>query len=274
MLLRQYCGGHKESDLLSILYSLESRPDGDLRLTVADIAANQPVHDLRTFHVTLDFINRPALVVRFLIGKQLLKLLLPDRIRAELKSLRVLPGCIQIHKFLRNFGNGALHPRFGPVPILAAQLVQFRLFHIGIRVFLDHVEVGRQHVKAAAALILDAHIVLHDVINFDFLNAAVNAQSVTFMYHIIARRQILKAGDAGALVHSLACPFLFLPPEDICLRDHSKADHRILISTVCISVHHQYLGWQHLPVRILREHSIQVPLLKIRSQSQASGFGR
>ncbi len=47
MLLRQNCGRHQIHNLLTLLNRLKGRPESDLGLAVAHIAADQSVHDLR-----------------------------------------------------------------------------------------------------------------------------------------------------------------------------------------------------------------------------------
>ena len=52
VLLGQDCGWHEHGDLKAAIDRFERSPHGDFRLAKADIAAQQPVHGLRRFHVT------------------------------------------------------------------------------------------------------------------------------------------------------------------------------------------------------------------------------
>ena len=58
VLLRQQRGRHQHRHLLAVLHRLERRPDRDLGLAVADVAADQPVHRDRLLHVGLDLVDR------------------------------------------------------------------------------------------------------------------------------------------------------------------------------------------------------------------------
>ena len=58
MLLRQNRSRGKNRDLLAFHDCLERRPEGDLGLAVADVAADQPVHGAFVFHITLDLGKR------------------------------------------------------------------------------------------------------------------------------------------------------------------------------------------------------------------------
>ena len=66
MLLGQDRGRNQIHHLLSFLYRLKSCPDGDFRLTIAHIPADQPVHDLGAFHILFGGLNGRKLVFRFL----------------------------------------------------------------------------------------------------------------------------------------------------------------------------------------------------------------
>jgi hypothetical protein len=57
VLERQHRGRGEHRDLLAVHDRLERRAHRDLRLPVADIAAEQAVHGRRRFHVPLDVGN-------------------------------------------------------------------------------------------------------------------------------------------------------------------------------------------------------------------------
>ena len=74
---------HQDGDLLAVLHRLERRPDRDLGLPVADVAADDPVHRDRLHHVGLDLVDGAELVGRLLEREGVLELALPDGVRAE-----------------------------------------------------------------------------------------------------------------------------------------------------------------------------------------------
>ena len=54
VLLGQHRGGYQNGGLLAVQNALHHRPQGHLRLAVAHIAAQQPVHGYGLFHIRLD----------------------------------------------------------------------------------------------------------------------------------------------------------------------------------------------------------------------------
>ncbi len=123
MLLRQNGRGHQIDYLLVLLHRLEGRPDGDLRLAVPHIAADQTIHDPAALHILLGGHDRADLVLRLLEGEHLFKFPLPDRIFAVLEALALLPCRIQLHQILCDLVHRAAHLRLGLVPFLGAQLI-------------------------------------------------------------------------------------------------------------------------------------------------------
>ena len=67
----------QDGDLLAVEDGLERRPDGDLGLPEADVAAQQPVHGANGLHVVLDFGNRAGLIVGQFPCERFLEFLLP-----------------------------------------------------------------------------------------------------------------------------------------------------------------------------------------------------
>ena len=58
MLLCQNRRRYKVDNLFSLLHRLKRRADRDLRLSVSDVSAYKPVHDLMAFHITLCIFDR------------------------------------------------------------------------------------------------------------------------------------------------------------------------------------------------------------------------
>ena len=92
MLLCQNSSRHQIHYLLALLYCLEGCPDGNLRLAVAHIPADQPVHDLGTHHILFDRLDGRQLPFGLLVWKRLLKLLLPYGIRTVDIAVSILPS--------------------------------------------------------------------------------------------------------------------------------------------------------------------------------------
>ena len=100
MLLCQNRCRHKIDHLFILLYRLKGRPNSDLRLAVAHIAANQTVHNPAALHILLGGCDGTDLILCLLEGKHLLELPLPDSVLAILESLALLPDRIQLHQIL------------------------------------------------------------------------------------------------------------------------------------------------------------------------------
>ena len=74
MLLDKNGGRRDKSDLLARLYRFERRTQSDFRLAVADVAAKQPVHNARAFHIFFNLFNRGQLIFGFFKRERFLEL--------------------------------------------------------------------------------------------------------------------------------------------------------------------------------------------------------
>ena len=225
MLLGQDGGGHQVHHLLAVLHRLEGGSECNLGLSVAHIPADQPVHDLPALHVVLHRVDGVQLVVRLIVGEQLLKLPLPHRVLPVLEARFLLPGGVELHQVLCDLLDRALHPALGLGPLAAPKAVQLGLLGLGPRVLLDALQTGRRQIQVAAVPVLDFDVVLGDLIPLHLLDAAVNAQSVFLVNHIVAHRQLGKALDSLALVIRLfPALFLLLHAEHVALGDKNELD--------------------------------------------------
>ena len=126
MLLGQDGGGHQDGRLLPVQHAFHHRPQGHLRLPVAHVAAEQPVHGDRFFHILFDIRDTPELVVGLRVVEGLLKLLLPGGVRGEGKAGAALPLGVQGDEALGQVLGRGLGPGLLLGPVGAAQLVQPR----------------------------------------------------------------------------------------------------------------------------------------------------
>ena len=69
MLLTENGGGNQHRNLLAVEGGAKGRPDRDFRLAVADVATDEPVHRLRTLHVSQSLFDRAELIRCFLEGE-------------------------------------------------------------------------------------------------------------------------------------------------------------------------------------------------------------
>ena len=91
--------GHQHRHLLVGLDGFECGPHGQFCFAVTDITAQQAVHRTGRRHVVLNLGRGGNLVGRFLVGKRFLKLPLPDRIGAEIKTAELLTFGLRIQQF-------------------------------------------------------------------------------------------------------------------------------------------------------------------------------
>jgi hypothetical protein len=87
MLLREYRSGRENRRLLAVHHRFENGAERDFRLSVADVAAQKPVHYFAAFHIALDFVNRGNLVVGFGKLEVVLEFFLPRRVGGRTRSL-------------------------------------------------------------------------------------------------------------------------------------------------------------------------------------------
>ena len=185
MLLGQDRGRHQIDHLTALLDCLKRGPDGNLRLAVAHVPADQPVHDLRAFHVIFGILDGLDLILRLLKGKHLFEFLLPHRICPVDIAVRLLPRRIELYQILCDDLNRGTDLLLRLYPLAGAQLVQLRLCSIRAGILLDQVQLGCRDIQDASLCIGDLHIILGHLLHLDLLNSMVNAQPMILMYHII-----------------------------------------------------------------------------------------
>ena len=275
VLLCQNGGGHQESHLLSVLYRFKSRPDGDLRLAVAHVPADQAVHDSVALHILLGGGDGGELILRFLEGEHFLKFLLPDRILTEGKALLLLPYRIQLHQILCHLVHGTAHPRLGTGPFLGAQLVQLRCLG-GIRrsILLDHIQAGGEHVQISAVPVGNLDIVLDGAVHLHLFNALIDSEPVGFMHHIVAHLQFGEILDLLAFKLPAALLFFLLRPENVALRDDHEFQQGIFKAPAHMAVKQFHLSRLYLSVAILAVKACKAFRLQILRKPLCPGPGR
>ncbi len=116
-------GRHEDRDLFFIGDRLECRAHRNFRLAVADVAAHEPVHRTRAFHIGFGFVDGFGLIGRRIVGKRFLEFGLPRRVRRERVTGRTLALGVQLDEsvgdFRERFGDTAFRAR----PIGAAILL-------------------------------------------------------------------------------------------------------------------------------------------------------
>ena len=123
MLLCKDRGRNQINHLFSLLDRLKCHTDRNLRLPIAHISADQPIHDLRALHILLCRLDRLQLILRLFKWKHLFKFPLPYRIRSIAESGFLLSGCIQCHQIFCDILYSSADLRLGLLPFLSAEFV-------------------------------------------------------------------------------------------------------------------------------------------------------
>ena len=137
MLPRQYGRRRKDCRLFARQHAFHHRPQRDLGLAEADVAAQQPVHRAVGFHIPFDFLHAAQLVVGLLIGERLLEFTLPVVVRREGVALLPLALSVQMDESRRQVLGRRLGAGARLCPVGAAQLGQAHLFMVAADIFRD-----------------------------------------------------------------------------------------------------------------------------------------
>ena len=147
MLLRKHRSGHHHSHLLAINHSLEGRTNRNLGLAVAHVAAQQALHRLGLFHISLDFANRLQLVRRFLIGERFLELVLQLGIGAKGVPRHNLALSVQAQKLLRQLRNCLGRLGRGALPIGATHFGKAWHRSLAAHIFMQKANLVHRHIE-------------------------------------------------------------------------------------------------------------------------------
>ena len=245
MLLCEYGSGNQVSHLLIFLHSFEGRTDSDLCFTESHISADQPVHYLGAFHISLHRIDGIQLVLRLIIREHLLKFLLPHAVSTVTVAVALHAFCIKIHQLLRNGIHCPLCLFPGVMPLLGSQLVKLRLLCILVRKERYLVEIRSRHIKERTVTILDLHVILTDILDLHLFYAAVDPYATVLIYHIVAYMQLRQIPQS--LARTVFC-FLFLNTllpctKDVRFCDDGKLKSRIGKAFLHMAVYRHNLPW-------------------------------
>ena len=211
VLLGQDRGGHQDGGLLPVQDALHHRPEGHLRLAVAHVAAQQPVHGAGALHVRLDLGDAPELILRLRIGEGLLELPLPGGVRGEGEARPLLPLGVQGDEALGQILCGLFGPGLLPGPVRAPQLVEPGVLGVlaAADVLAHQIQLGDGDVQAVAAGVVDLDVVLLHPVHRHPLDAGEAAHAVVLVDHQVAGGQVrvgLELLPVGVLFDPLALP--------------------------------------------------------------------
>ena len=255
MLLGQDRCGHKNRHLHALLHGLKGRADRNFRLSVADIAADQAVHDLAALHIPLCVFDRSQLIFRLLIREHFLQFPLPDSVFSVDMAFFRLAFCIQFDEVVRDQFHRFSDFSAGIIPLLCAQLVEFWLAGaFRRRVFLQNCQIRGHDKEDAAGAVFDLEIIPRDMIHLDLLDPPVDSDSIVLMDYVIPDAEIREIPDLLAAVIAPDPLFLlFFLSENIRFRKDRKAQIRIGKSLAHPPCEGHDISGFHGPGRIITE---------------------
>ena len=102
VLEREHGGGREHGHLLAVAQRLEGRAHGDFGFAEADVAAEQPVHGMRRFHVALDFLGGGDLVLGFGELEGVLEFALPVGVVREREAFSHAALGVELQQLVRH----------------------------------------------------------------------------------------------------------------------------------------------------------------------------
>ena len=228
VLLRQNRGRNQINDLLSLLHRLEGSSDGNFRLAVSHITADQAIHNLAALHILLSSRNCSKLILRLLKGKHFLKFLLPDCVLSVLETIFLLTDGIKLHQILCHLSCCLPDLTLGFIPFLGSKFVQFGTFCVCRCIFLDHIKTGCQNIEIPAIPIFYLDIILDNLLHLYLFNSPVDSKPMIFMNHIIPDLQFIEIINLSPFIGFFLFLLLFIGTENIAFGDHCKFKKGIL----------------------------------------------
>ena len=203
MLLCQHCCRRQHRHLFAVKHSLKGSTQSHLSFSVTYITAEQTLHRLRLFHISLDFGNRLQLVRCFLIRKGCFKVLLQLTVRRKSMSGHNLPLCIQTQQLLRQLRNRLSRLSRSAFPVIAAHFRQTRHTALAADIFMQHTDLLYRNIELIIAGIGQKQIITVDAVNLDVFYPYITADAMHLMNNIISGLDIRKILQLLALVFSM-----------------------------------------------------------------------
>ena len=182
--------------LFAVQHALKGRPERHLGLAETDVAAEQPLHRHRLFHILFNLPDAPQLVVGLLVLEMLLKVPLHLVVGREGVPFDRHPLGVEGNQFVRHLVDRLLDPLAGLLPLGRVEAVELDVGVLpGADVFGYKVQLGDRDVEDVAPGVFDLDIVLDDPLQFQLVDAVEDADAVGHMDDVVARRQVGKRPD-------------------------------------------------------------------------------
>ena len=226
MLLGEHRRGDENRDLGAVLHRLECRADRHLRLSVAHVAADEPVHRQGRFHVALHFLDGAELIGGLIVREGGLQLALPRRVRGERAPAPRLPERVVPEQLLGHLLDGLARFRLRLLPRGAAEPRDERGATLFGRVALDHAELVDWNEEAIALRVVDLDALGVLPVERDPLQPPVDADPVVQVDHVLSGLERHEIADRGARRARPPAPAAPVPREDLVIREDREAGRR------------------------------------------------
>ena len=196
VLLCQHRGGGKHGHLFASCDRFEDGSDGHLCFAEAHIAADEAVHGLAFFHVTLHLGRCLELIRRRFIGEGILQLGLPGSIHGVSKAGCLVPLRIELDQVERHFAHRLAGTLLGFDPGRAAHFAELgRAVAVGAIAPQAAELIGRDPKDAIGVL---HHEVIADFsADRQFFQLLEPANAMVSMHHEIARLHLVGVDRAA-----------------------------------------------------------------------------
>ena len=193
MLLGQDRRRHQDRHLPAVVDRLERGADGQLRLAIADVAADESIHRPRPVHVSFDLGHGGELIGRLFIGECRLELRLPFAVRRKGNARPGFTQGLQLDHLAGQVEDRCFDSCLLPLPAGAAEPGQLRIGFRAADVLLHQVDLGCGHINAHAALELQDQVFLAVSFPVEELHATIAGDAVTDMNHQVSLAQVEEA---------------------------------------------------------------------------------
>ena len=172
---------NKNHYLLAVCAGLKRCPQGDLRLAVANVTADQAIHRTRRLHVSLDVFYGVSLIGGLGVRKATLEVTLPLAIRLEGVADATFALGVEVEQLTGQLLRSAARTALDLLPARAAELAQRRIIAGPSDIAGDLRQLIRGDEYPIVALILEIEVIASYSGNGFGVKASETGDTVTFV---------------------------------------------------------------------------------------------
>ena len=197
---------HEHEHLLAGVGGLERGAQRDLRLAVADVAADEAVHRALGLHVGLDELDRLLLVGGLRVRPGRLELAQPVGVRRVGEARAAAALGVEVQQLAGELLRGAPRAVLHELPALAAELAQGRVAAARADVAADLRELVGGDEDAVVALVLEVEVVARDARDGLRLEAREARDAVVLVDDDVAGAQVGEGSERAAPARGVVAP--------------------------------------------------------------------